>query len=110
MILHHLQFKCVRTTGSQAALAGLYEEGWLDKMGIVIAVDNVEFVRELRGYDQKIPIFVINTVLSGAAEKYFALNVTFWPKPTDQDFISLVRETLSPSALSPSAQRNTLRA
>ncbi|HEV2963182.1 MAG TPA: hypothetical protein VG649_15230 [Candidatus Angelobacter sp.] len=53
MILRRAQFKCVRTSGSQAA--SLYAEGWLEKIGIVITVDSAECVRQIRGYDQKIP-------------------------------------------------------
>jgi hypothetical protein len=109
-ILSRAPFKCVLTTGSQVSLTGLYEEGWFEKIGIVVTRDNMEFVRELRSIDHTIPTVVIDGG-PNAHRKYAGLNIIFLQKPVDpEDLISLVRQALSLPALPRSAQRKTLRA
>jgi DNA-binding NtrC family response regulator len=87
-------------TRAQSALALLRSKPGQDKIGVVITdhimpdMDGVEFVRELRTFNPKVPVIVISG-LPDADSEYTGLNVIFRTKPCDpEDLISLVETAL----------------
>ena len=88
-------------TSAVSALALLRSEPGQARIGVVITdhimpdMDGAEFVRELRGFNQEIPVIVVSG-LPDAHEEYKGLNITFRVKPCDpEDLIALVRSALA---------------
>ncbi|HZD93078.1 MAG TPA: response regulator [Candidatus Sulfotelmatobacter sp.] len=87
-------------TKASSALALLRSEPGREKIGVVITdhlmpdMDGVEFVRQLRTFNDELPVIVISG-LADAEEEYEGLNVIFRTKPCDpDDLISLVKTVL----------------
>ena len=88
-------------TSAISALALLRSEPGQARIGLVITdhvmpdMDGASFVRQLRAFNQDIPIIVVSG-LPDADEAYGGLNVTFRVKPCDpEDLIDLVRSALA---------------
>ena len=88
-------------TNSQSALALLRSDPGREKIGAVITdhmmpdMDGAEFVRQLRSFNQDLPVIVISG-LAEAEQEYENLSVIFRTKPCEpEDLIALVRSTLS---------------
>ncbi|HWG48920.1 MAG TPA: response regulator [Candidatus Acidoferrales bacterium] len=88
-------------TNSQSALGFLRSSPGRDKIGVVITdhimpdMDGAEFVRQLRSFNDDIPVIVISG-LAEAEQEYADLAVIFRTKPCEpEDLISLVKTTLS---------------
>lgn len=88
-------------TNSQSALGFLRSGPGRDKIGVVITdhimpdMDGAEFVRQLRSFNEDIPVIVISG-LAEAEQEYVNLAVIFRTKPCEpEDLISLVKATLS---------------
>ena len=91
-------------TNAQSALALLRSEAGRAKIGTVITdhlmpgMDGVEFVRQLRTFNQEVPVIVISG-LPDADVEYAGLNVIFRVKPCDpEDLIALVKSALQSRA------------
>lgn len=87
-------------TKAQSALALLRSDAGRAKIGVVITdhlmpdMDGAEFVRQLRVFNQDIPVIVISG-LPDADSEYAGLNVIFRVKPCDpEDLIALVKSSL----------------
>ncbi len=88
-------------TNAGSALALLRSEAGQEKIGAVITdhimpgMDGAEFVRQLRSFNQDLPVIVISG-LAEAEIEYSDLGVIFRTKPCEpEDLISLVRSTLN---------------
>ena len=86
---------------SNGALALLRSDAGREKIGAVITdhlmpgMDGVEFVKQLRSFNEDLPVIVISG-LPDADQEYQGLNVFFRPKPCEpDDLIDLVRTTLN---------------
>jgi DNA-binding NtrC family response regulator len=101
MVLRKAEIDCHVATTPNGALAFLRSEPGREKIGAVITdhlmpgMDGVEFVRQLRTFNEDIPVIVISG-LPDADQEYKELNVIFRLKPCEpDDLISLVRTTLN---------------
>jgi CheY-like chemotaxis protein len=100
MVLRRAAIECHVATSGQSALALLRSSQAQDKIGAVVTdhlmpgMDGAEFVRQLRSFNQEIPVIVISG-LPDADREYQGLNVIFRLKPCEpEDLIALVRSTL----------------
>ena len=100
LVLRQAKVESHVATKAQSALALLRSTPGREKIGVVITdhfmpdMDGVEFVRELRSFNDEVPVIVISG-LSEAESEYDGLNVVFRTKPCDpEDLISLVRSAL----------------
>jgi DNA-binding response OmpR family regulator len=100
LVLRQARIESHVATRAQSALALLRSKPGQDKIGVVITdhimpdMDGVEFVRELRTFNPKVPVIVISG-LPDADSEYTGLNVIFRTKPCDpEDLISLVEMAL----------------
>jgi DNA-binding NtrC family response regulator len=104
LVLRKAEIESHVATNAQSALALLRSEVGRDKIGIVITdhlmpgMDGVEFVRQLRTFNQEVPVIVISG-LPDADTEYTGLNVIFRVKPCDpEDLISLAKSALQSKA------------
>ena len=100
LVLRQAQVESHVATRAQSALALLRSDLGLEKIGVVITdhlmpdMDGVEFVRQLRTFNQEVPVIVISG-LPDAELEYAGLNILFRVKPCDpEDLISLVKSAL----------------
>jgi DNA-binding response OmpR family regulator len=101
LVLRKAEIESHVATKAQSALALLRSELGRAKIGLVITdhlmpdMDGVEFVRQLRTFNQEIPVIVISGLPDADAE-YTGLNVIFRVKPCDpEDLISLAKTALN---------------
>jgi DNA-binding response OmpR family regulator len=101
LVLRKAEIESHVATKAQSALALLRSDLGRAKIGLVITdhlmpdMDGVEFVRQLRTFNQEIPIIVISGLPDADAE-YAGLNVLFRVKPCDpEDLISLAKTALN---------------
>jgi len=101
LLLRKADIESHLATSAVSALALLRSEPGQNRIGVVITdhvmpdMDGAEFVRELRAFNQEIPIIVVSG-LPDADEEYKDLNITFRVKPCDpEDLIALVRSALA---------------
>ncbi|HEY1528654.1 MAG TPA: response regulator [Candidatus Angelobacter sp.] len=101
LVLRKAEIESHVATKAQSALALLRSDLGRAKIGLVITdhlmpdMDGVEFVRQLRTFNQEIPIIVISGLPDADAE-YAGLNVLFRVKPCDpEDLISLAKIALN---------------
>ena len=101
LVLRRAGFESYVATKGQSALALLRSEMGRQKIGVVITdhimpdMDGVEFVRQLRSFNQDIPVIVISG-LQDADLEYTGLGVIFRAKPCDpDDLIDLVKAALN---------------
>lgn len=104
LVLRNAEISSHVATKAQSALALLRSETGQAKIGVVITdhmmpdMDGVEFVRQLRSFNQEVPVIVISG-LPDADTEYAGLDVTFRMKPCDpEDLITLVRNALKSKA------------
>jgi DNA-binding response OmpR family regulator len=104
LVLRNAAISSHVATKAQSALALLRSETGQAKIGVVITdhmmpdMDGVEFVRQLRSFNQEVPVIVISG-LPDADTEYTGLDVIFRMKPCDpEDLISLVRNALKSRA------------
>jgi CheY-like chemotaxis protein len=88
-------------TNAQSALAFLRSGLGQEKIGVVVTdhimpgMDGAQFVRELRAFNEEMPVIVISG-LAEAEQEYANLAVTFRTKPCEpEDLIALVQTTLT---------------
>ena len=100
LVLRQAQVESHVATRAQSALALLRSDLGLEKIGVVITdhlmpdMDGVEFVRQLRTFNQEVPVIVISG-LPDAELEYAGLNILFRVKPCDpEDLITLVKSAL----------------
>src|SRR5437764_6706001 len=101
MVLRKAQIECHVATNANGALALLRSDAGRENIGAVITdhlmpgMDGVEFVKQLRSFNEDLPVIVISG-LPDADQEYQGLNVFFWSKPCGpDDLIYLVRTTLN---------------
>ena len=112
LVLRKAQVESHVATNAPSALALLRSDAGKQKIGVVVTdhlmpgMDGVAFVRELRQFDQEIPVIVISG-LPDADVEYKGLNVIFRLKPCEpEELISLVQGSLNP----PNTPRNRVSA
>jgi len=100
LVLRKAEIESHVATNAESALALLRSELGRVKIGVVITdhlmpgMDGAAFVRQLRSFNQEVPVIVISG-LSDAEAEYAGLNVIFRVKPCDpEDLIALVRTAL----------------
>jgi DNA-binding response OmpR family regulator len=100
LVLRQAKVESHVATKAQSALALLRSDLGLEKIGVVITdhfmpdMDGVEFVRQLRTFNQEVPVIVISG-LPDAELEYAGLNILFRVKPCDpEDLILLVKSAL----------------
>jgi DNA-binding NtrC family response regulator len=100
LVLRRAEIESHVATNGVSALALLRSEAGRNKIGVVITdhlmpdMGGVEFVRQLRTFNQEVPVIVISGLPDADAE-YQGLGVIFRVKPCDpEDLISLVRTAL----------------
>ncbi|HEU5413938.1 MAG TPA: response regulator [Candidatus Angelobacter sp.] len=88
-------------TNAQSALAFLRSGLGQEKIGVVVTdhimpgMDGAQFVRELRAFNEEMPVIVISG-LAEAEQEYANLAVIFRTKPCEpEDLIALVKTTLT---------------
>jgi len=101
LVLRQAGFESYVATKGHSALTLLRSEMGRQKIGVVITdhimpdMDGVEFVRQLRSFNQNIPVIVISG-LDDAALEYADLGVIFRVKPCEpDDLICLVQDALN---------------
>jgi DNA-binding response OmpR family regulator len=101
LVLRKAEIESHVATRGQSALALLRSDAGRAKIGVVITdhlmpdMDGVEFVRQLRTFNQEVPVIVISGLPDADAE-YAGLNVIFRVKPCDpEDLIALVKSSLN---------------
>jgi CheY-like chemotaxis protein len=101
LVLRRAGFESQVATKGQGALALLRSEMGRKKIGVVITdhimpdMDGAEFVRQLRSFNEDIPVIVISG-LEDADLEYADLGVIFRVKPCDpDDLIRLVQGALN---------------
>ena len=101
MVLRKAHIECHVATNANGALALLRSDPGREKIGAVITdhlmpgMDGVEFVKQLRAFNEDIPVIVISG-LPDADQEYEGLNVIFRLKPCEpEDLIALIRSTLN---------------
>ncbi len=104
LVLRQASIESHVATNAQSALALLRSEAGRAKIGTVITdhlmpgMDGVEFVRQLRSFNEEVPVIVISG-LPDADVEYAGLNVIFRVKPCDpEDLIALVKSALQSRA------------
>ena len=104
LVLRQASIESHVATNAQSALALLRSEAGRAKIGTVITdhlmpgMDGVEFVRQLRTFNEEVPVIVISG-LPDADVEYAGLNVIFRVKPCDpEDLIALVKSALQSKA------------
>jgi DNA-binding response OmpR family regulator len=104
LVLRQASIESHVATNAQSALALLRSEAGRAKIGTVITdhlmpgMDGVEFVRQLRTFNEEVPVIVISG-LPDADLEYAGLNVIFRVKPCDpEDLIALVKSALQSRA------------
>ncbi len=104
LVLRQASIESHVATNAQSALALLRSEAGRAKIGTVITdhlmpgMDGVEFVRQLRTFNEEVPVIVISG-LPDADVEYAGLNVIFRVKPCDpEDLIALVKTALQSRA------------
>jgi DNA-binding response OmpR family regulator len=104
LVLRQASIESHVATNAQSALALLRSEAGRAKIGTVITdhlmpgMDGVEFVRQLRTFNEEVPVIVISG-LPDADVEYAGLNVIFRVKPCDpEDLIALVKTALQSKA------------
>jgi DNA-binding response OmpR family regulator len=104
LVLRQASIESHVATNAQSALALLRSEAGRAKIGTVITdhlmpgMDGVEFVRQLRTFNEEVPVIVISG-LPDADVEYAGLNVIFRVKPCDpEDLIALVKSALQSRA------------
>ena len=100
LVLRQAQIQSHVATQGQSALALLRSDPGRERIGVVITdhfmpdMDGVEFVKQLRAFNQEVPVIVISGQPDADAE-YAGLDVIFRNKPCDpEDLIALVRTAL----------------
>jgi DNA-binding response OmpR family regulator len=100
-VLRKAEIESHVATRAQSALALLRSDLGRAKIGLVITdhlmpdMDGVEFVRQLRTFNDEVPVIVISG-LPDADMEYAGLNVIFRVKPCDpEDLISLAKSALN---------------
>ena len=100
LVLRKAEIESHVATNAESALALLRSEPGRAKIGVVITdhlmpdMDGAAFVRQLRSFNQEVPVIVISGLPDAEAE-YAGLNVIFRVKPCDpEDLIALVRTAL----------------
>lgn len=100
LVLRKADIESHVATNAQSALALMRSETGHAKIGAVVTdhimpgMDGVEFVRQLRSFNQEVPVIVISG-LADADSEYAGLNVIFRVKPCDpEDLIALVKSAL----------------
>jgi DNA-binding response OmpR family regulator len=101
LVLRKAEIESHVATKGQSALAFLRSDPGRAKIGVVITdhlmpdMDGVEFVRQLRIFNEEVPVIVISG-LPDADTEYAGLNVIFRVKPCDpEDLIALVKSVLN---------------
>lgn len=101
LVLRKAEIESHVATKGQSALAFLRSDPGRAKIGVVITdhlmpdMDGVEFVRQLRLFNEEVPVIVISG-LPDADTEYAGLNVIFRVKPCDpEDLIALVKSVLN---------------
>ena len=88
MVLRKGSIECHVATTAQSALALLRSAPGQNKIGCVVTdhlmpgMDGVEFVRQLRSFNQEIPVIVISG-LPDADREYAGLDIIFRLKPCE---------------------------
>ncbi|HLY98600.1 MAG TPA: response regulator [Candidatus Angelobacter sp.] len=100
MVLRRGAIECHAASSPRGALALMRTEVGRLNIGVVItdhlmpAMTGAEFVRQLREFNQEVPVIVISGLPEADAE-YDGLNVIFRMKPIEpEDLILLVRRVL----------------
>jgi DNA-binding response OmpR family regulator len=100
LVLRQAQIDSHVATKGASALALLRSDAGRAKIGVVITdhlmpdMNGVEFVRQLRAFNQEIPVIVISG-LPDADTEYAGMQVIFRVKPCDpEDLIALVKSVL----------------
>ena len=100
LVLRKAEIETHVATNAPSALALLRSDLGRQKIGAVVTdhlmpnMDGVEFVKQLRAFNPKMPVIVISG-LPDADQEYNGLNVIFRLKPCDpEDLIALVRTAL----------------
>jgi DNA-binding NtrC family response regulator len=100
LVLRKAEIETHVATNAPSALALLRSDLGRQKIGAVVTdhlmpnMDGVEFVKQLRAFNPKMPVIVISG-LPDADQEYNGLNVIFRLKPCDpEDLITLVRTAL----------------
>jgi len=100
MVLRRAQIECQIVGNAPDAIKILRDEPGNTEIGAVVTdhlmpdMDGVSFVREVRAFNQQVPIIVISG-LPDADQEYADLNVIFRMKPCEpEELISLIRELL----------------
>lgn len=101
LVLRKAEIESHVATKGQSALALLRSDAGRAKIGVVITdhlmpdMDGVQFVHQLRSFNEEVPVIVISG-LSDAEAEYDGLNVIFRVKPCDpEDLIALVKSALN---------------
>jgi DNA-binding NtrC family response regulator len=101
LLLRKADIESHLATSAVSALALLRSEPGRARIGVVITdhimpdMNGAEFVRELRSFNQEIPVIVVSG-LPDAEEAYEGLDIAFRVKPCDpEDLIALVRSALA---------------
>src|SRR5579859_3145424 len=101
LVLRQAEVESHVATKAQSALALLRSDLGKAKIGLVITdhlmpdMDGVEFVRQLRSFNDEVPVIVISG-LPDADAQYAGLNVIFRVKPCDpEDLIFLAKSALN---------------
>lgn len=104
MLLRQGGIESQLSTKAHEALALLSTESGQQAIGAVITdhlmpnMDGAEFVRQLRSFDQWMPVIVVSG-LPDAEIAYEGLNVVFLTKPCEpEDLISLIKSALDKHA------------
>ena len=101
MVLRRAEIQSHVATQGHSALALLRSQPGRERIGVVVTdhfmpdMDGVEFVRQLREFNQEVPVIVISGQ-PGADTEYAGLDVVFRNKPCEpEDLISLVKTALN---------------
>jgi DNA-binding NtrC family response regulator len=104
LLLRRAGIESQLSTQAHEALALLSSESGQQTIGVVITdhlmptMDGAEFVRQLRAFDQWMPVIVVSG-LPDAEAAYEGLNVIFLTKPCEpEDLIRLIKSALDDQA------------
>ena len=104
LLLRRAGIESQLSTQANEALALLSSESGQQSIGAVITdhlmptMDGAEFVRQLRAFDQWMPVIVVSG-LPDAEAAYEGLNVIFLTKPCEpEDLIRLIKSALDDQA------------
>jgi DNA-binding response OmpR family regulator len=100
LVLRQAEIECHLATNAESALALMRSEPGRTRVGVVITdhimpdMDGAAFVRELRIFNQEVPVIVVSGLPDASAE-YAGLNIIFRVKPCDpEELIALARTAL----------------